>query len=100
MADVIGLSDVSSKDTGKGSKLKTGNLKRSYNMPKECVERMMKGKKKMSRKQAEAVCYPAGKKGSIKRAVKSAQASVGGMKARRAIKKHEKKSGRKLPQPY
>ena len=32
MADVIGLSDVSSKDTGKGSKLKTGNLKRSYKM--------------------------------------------------------------------
>jgi hypothetical protein len=30
MADVIGLSDVSSPDTGKGSKLKTGNLKRSY----------------------------------------------------------------------
>ena len=32
MADVIGLSDVSSPDTGKGSKLKTGG-KRSYNMP-------------------------------------------------------------------
>ena len=38
MADVIGLSDVSSKDTGKGSKLKTGNLKRGHNMPKACVE--------------------------------------------------------------
>ncbi len=34
MADILGLSDVSSKDTGKGSKLKTGNLKRKYNMPK------------------------------------------------------------------
>ena len=33
MADVIGLNDVSSKDTGKGSQLNTGNLKRSYNMP-------------------------------------------------------------------
>ena len=32
MADVIGLSDVSSKDTGKGSQLKTGNLKRKYKM--------------------------------------------------------------------
>jgi len=32
MADVIGLSDVSSPDTGKGKKLKTGG-KRSYNMP-------------------------------------------------------------------
>jgi hypothetical protein len=36
MADVIGLSDVSSPDTGKGSQLKTGNLKRSYKMAKEC----------------------------------------------------------------
>ena len=32
---VIGLSDVSSKDTGKGKELKTGNLKRSYNMAGE-----------------------------------------------------------------
>ena len=32
MADVLGLSDVSSKDTGKGKQLKTGNLKRSYRM--------------------------------------------------------------------
>jgi len=65
MADSFGLNDVSTKDTGAGSKLKTGNLKRSYNMPKECVEKMMKGKKKMSRKQAEAVCYPEkGKKGN------------------------------------
>ena len=32
MADSIGLSDVSSPDTGKGSKLKTGG-KRSYSMP-------------------------------------------------------------------
>ena len=31
MADVIGLSDVSSEDTGKGSKLKTGGRRR-YNM--------------------------------------------------------------------
>ena len=61
MADSFGLNDVSTKDTGAGSKLETGG-KRSYNMPKECVERMMKGKKKMSRKQAEAACYP--KKGN------------------------------------
>tara|TARA_R100000458_G_scaffold58804_1_gene67653 strand:- start:233 stop:433 length:201 start_codon:yes stop_codon:yes gene_type:complete len=32
VADVIGLSDVSTPDTGKGSKLKTGG-KRRYNMP-------------------------------------------------------------------
>ena len=31
MADAFGLSDVSSKDTGKGSKLKTGGRRR-YNM--------------------------------------------------------------------
>ena len=61
MADSFGLDSVSTKDTGSGSKLETGG-KRSYNMPKECVERMMKGKKKMSRKQAEAACYP--KKGN------------------------------------
>ena len=36
MADVIGLGDVSSEDTGKGSQLKTGNLKRSYNMAAKC----------------------------------------------------------------
>ena len=33
MADVIGMSDVSSPDTGKGSKLKTGGINRRYNMP-------------------------------------------------------------------
>ena len=98
MEGALGLPNVSEKDTGKGKELKTGG-KRSYNMPKECVERMMKGKKKMSRKQAEAVCYPAGKKGSLKRVIKSAQASKGGRKARKAIKKYEKKHG-KLPQPY
>ena len=111
MADVIGLKDVSTKDTGAGSKLKTGNLKRSYNMPKACVQQKMK--QGMSAKAAHKACYPkkgksptdvtaagekmAGKKGSLKRAVKSVQASVGGMKARRAIKKYEKKSGSKLP---
>ena len=31
-------------------------------MPKECVERMMKGKKKMTREEAHAACYP--KKGN------------------------------------
>tara|TARA_R100001082_G_scaffold42170_1_gene22460 strand:- start:21680 stop:22021 length:342 start_codon:yes stop_codon:yes gene_type:complete len=33
MADVIGMSDVSSPDTGKGSKLKTGGGRRKHNMP-------------------------------------------------------------------
>ena len=36
MADVKNLGDVSTKDTGAGSKLKTGNLKRSYNMASKC----------------------------------------------------------------
>ena len=35
MADVLGLSDVSSEDTGKGKQLKTGNLKRGYSMAKD-----------------------------------------------------------------
>jgi len=56
MPDVIGLNDVSSKDTGKGSQLKTGNLKRSYNMPKECVNRLMKQGK--SAEEANKLCYP------------------------------------------
>ena len=95
MAGVLGLSDVSSEDTGKGSKLKTGNLKRSYNMPKACVQQKMK--QGMSAKAAHKACYPAGKKGSIKRAVKSAQASIGGMKGRRAIKKQAKKGSLNVP---
>ena len=60
MADVIGLSDVSSKDTGKGSKLKTGNLKRGHNMPKACVDKLMKAGK--SRSEAEKQCYSGMKK--------------------------------------
>ena len=31
MADVIGLTDVSSEDIGKGSELKTGGVSRKYN---------------------------------------------------------------------
>tara|TARA_R100001480_G_scaffold137603_1_gene134656 strand:- start:601 stop:924 length:324 start_codon:yes stop_codon:yes gene_type:complete len=67
MADVIGLSDVSSDDTGKGSQLKTGNLKRSYNMPKACVQRKMK--QGMSSKAAHKACYPK-KKASKKKPTK------------------------------
>ena len=94
MADVIGMSDVSIDDTGKGSQLKTGKLRKGYNMPADCVKKKIDAG--MSRKAAHAACYPAGKKGSLKRAVKSVQASVGGAKARRGIKKYEKKSGSKL----
>ena len=60
MAGALGLSDVSEEDidrkTGEKSKLKTGNLKRSYNMPKECVKRKMKTG--MSRDAAVKACYP------------------------------------------
>ena len=60
-----------------------------HNMPADCVKKKIAAG--MSRKAAHAACYPAGKKGSLKRAVKSVQASVGGAKARRGIKKYEKK---------
>ena len=33
MADVIGMADVSTPDTGKGSQLKTGGINRRHNMP-------------------------------------------------------------------
>ena len=55
MADSFGLNDVSTKDTGAGSKLETGG-KRSYNMPKACVQRKMK--QGMSAKAAHKACYP------------------------------------------
>ena len=95
MGDVIGISDVSSKDVGAGSQLKTGNLRKGHNMPKDCVAKKVAGG--MSKKAAVKACYPAGKKGSIKRAVKSAQASIGGMKGRRAIKKQAKKGSLIVP---
>ena len=91
MADVLGLSDVSSKDTGKGKQLKTGNLKRSYNMPKECVKRKMK--MGMKRKAAVKACYPAGKPGPLTKI----KGKIAGRKVRKSIKKHEKKTGVKLP---
>ena len=50
MAGVIGLSDVSSPDTGKGKELKTGNLKRSYNMPKEACDKYTGAKKERCKK--------------------------------------------------
>ena len=50
MAGVLGLSDVSSKDTGKGKKLNTGNLKRSYNMPKEACDKYTGAKKERCKK--------------------------------------------------
>ena len=55
MADIVTLGDVSTKDTGSGSQLKTGG-RRKYNMPKKCVERKMKTG--MSRDAAVKACYP------------------------------------------
>ena len=57
MADVVTLGDVSTKDTGSGSELKTGG-RRKHNMPKKCVEMKMKGG--MSRSAAVKACYPTG----------------------------------------
>ena len=63
MAGALGLSDVSEEDidrkTGEKSKLETGNLKRSYNMPKACGDRLIKQGK--SPEQAHKLCYPKGK---------------------------------------
>ena len=36
MADVIGMSDVSTEDTGKGSQLKTGGMTRKHSMANKC----------------------------------------------------------------
>ena len=55
MADIVTLGDVSTKDTGSGSQLKTGG-RRQHNMPKKCVEMKMKGG--MSKKAAVKACYP------------------------------------------
>tara|TARA_R100000152_G_C6730727_1_gene155432 strand:+ start:33 stop:338 length:306 start_codon:yes stop_codon:yes gene_type:complete len=52
MSDVIGLSDVSSKDTGRGSKLKTGG-RRKYNMKnkvKSVLEKKMEKDLRSNRK--------------------------------------------------
>ena len=53
MANSFGLKDVSSKDTGKGSKLKTGNLRRNYKMAekkKKAVKKKCKGGYKLNDK--------------------------------------------------
>ena len=55
MADVVTLGDVSTKDTGSGSQLKTGG-RRKHNMPKACVKQKMK--QGMSRGAAMKACYP------------------------------------------
>jgi len=59
MAGVVTLGDVSTKDTGSGSQLKTGG-RRKHNMPKACVKKKMK--QGMSKSAAIKACYPGMKK--------------------------------------
>ena len=90
MADVLGLSDVSSKDTGRGKQLKTGNLKRSYNMPKACVKKKIKGG--MSPAKAVAACYPKATK-AAKSAILAVMpgTGIGSRVAKHLVKKATKK---------
>ena len=64
MPDVIGLADVSSKDTGRGSSLKTGGMRRTYNKRRKKMPSAMKcksGWKKMGYK-SMSDCMSYGKK--------------------------------------
>jgi|TARA_Y100000592_G_scaffold69806_1_gene108614 hypothetical protein len=64
MSDVIGLADVSSKDTGRGSSLKTGGMRRTYNKRRKKMPSAMKcksGWKKMGYK-SMSDCMSYGKK--------------------------------------
>jgi hypothetical protein len=90
MADVIGLSDVSTPDTGKGSEKKTGGINRRHNMPKECVDKLVA--KGMSRAKAHKSCYPGQKAGtSSKKEQDRAETDIG--KAQNArMKKRLKKN--------
>lgn len=64
MADSFNLTDVSSPDTGEGKKLKTGG-RRSNNMPKACVDKLIKQGK--SPAEAHRLCYPKNKKKNKKK---------------------------------
>ena len=90
MADVIGMPDVSTPDTGKGSQLKTGGINRRHNMPKECVDKLVA--KGMSRAKAHKSCYPGQKAGtSSKKEQDRAETDIG--KAQNArMKKRLKKN--------
>ena len=88
MADVIGISDVSSKDVGAGSQLKTGNLKRSHNMPKECVKKLISQGK--SPEEAHRLCYPKKKGSPIKSSYKD---TLSGAATRDSLRTMKKESG-------
>ena len=97
MADIVTLGDVSTKDAGSGSQLKTGG-RRQYNMPKKCVE--MKIKEGMSKEAAVKACYPISKKKhaygysedlKVERVSSKVRRGVQKVKRKRAMKKATKK---------
>ena len=88
MADTIGLSDVSSKDTGKGKVLKTGNLKRSYNMATCPKGQVYDQKLKKCRVQKESAHE------KIRTSIKSKRHEEG-----RRIHKINPKTGKKILKP-
>ena len=94
MADVIGMSDVSTPDTGKGNQLKTGGINRRHNMPnkEKCKTNWKKIAKGMSRAKAHKSCYPGQKAGtSSKKEQDRAETDIG--KAQNArMKKRLKKN--------
>jgi hypothetical protein len=95
MADVIGLSDVSTPDTGKGSQLKTGG-RRKHNMPKACVDKLVA--KGMSRAKAHKACYPGQKaETSSKKEQDRAETDIGkaqNVRMRNRMRKHAEGGGR------
>jgi hypothetical protein len=68
MADVIGISDVSSPDTGKGSKLKTGGINRRHNMPSKEKCKTMVGPGKKYKTMDDCLSYNDKKMGKTQKA--------------------------------
>ena len=74
MSDVIGLTDVSSKDTGRGSHLKTGGIRRKHNKkrsnkmpsPMKCKT----GWKKMVDKDGKMSSYESKRSAAIQKSMK------------------------------
>ena len=69
MADSIGLSDVSSPDTGKGSQLKTGGGRRKHNMPSK--DKCKNWKKMKYKSKEDCITYGKKKTKSVNNKVKS-----------------------------
>ena len=96
MADIITLGDVSTKDAGSGSELKTGG-RRKHNMPKACVK--MKMKEGMSRSAAVKACYPKGKPSGFP-AGSQAETERKARGHKRLVKKMGKHLGRRASKGY